>query len=153
MTVEEIEKRIALLTPFCISRFKDKNLKYPKKHYYVYVPCIVKDHFFLCMLTTQGEKLKAHYARINKINAINSLININKDQYKFLKEVTVINCNNIKIFTKKSLLKDIDEDNGLILKNIIITDIKLKKDIILGIKNSPLNNIENIKDFLPQDIS
>ncbi|MBF0541333.1 MAG: hypothetical protein HQK91_07775 [Nitrospirae bacterium] len=132
-----IEQKIALLSPYCICRFKDTTHdKSAHPHYYVYVPCSIKDKFILCIFTSRIIEKNKYYSKTNE-KALQSLIYIDNTDIDFLDRKTIIECNQAEIFTQKSLLYRIEKAQGFEILSRTITD-ELKDKIIDGIKNSPM---------------
>ncbi|MCX5783801.1 MAG: hypothetical protein NTW04_05120 [Elusimicrobia bacterium] len=120
--------QIKSLDSWCVVFFNDKNFDSDAPgHYYIIIPC-ANENMALCIITSQGEKLRQIYDS----NAKASLVEITKQDFTFIKKPTVIDCNRAELLSKSELLERVENFRKTQEK---VSDL-LKKKMVLAIQNS-----------------
>lgn len=144
-----VEIAVKGIDPFSDSIYLFKNKNHSKSapmHYHIALPT-VDDNIFvlLVMMTSQEEKLTNYYHKLNDKRILQSVISVLKSQLSIIsKPSTVIDCNNPIFLTRNELALIVDGS----LKSIHqLISVDLKKELIKGIKNSPM-----VKDYIKNSI-
>jgi len=123
---------------FYICLFRDIHHKTSKdRHYHIFIPVSRPKSLIVCVITSQKDNLIRIYRTNEK--AMKSLITISRQEFRFLKEDSIINCNSAKLLNKIQLIQRIDAEKGIfVTKNDYEISDELKLNVVEGIKNSPL---------------
>lgn len=124
----------------CFIYFKDtKHLPDAPPHFYFLIP-IKEDPenvYLISIVTSQFEKRLYYYQKAPNKKAAQSLVRLEKGIFDFITRESAIDCNAVEKLNKNDLLKRIDKNIGLVMKEHNI-DIDFLNKIIGAIKNSPL---------------
>jgi hypothetical protein len=123
---------------FIICHFRDKAHRCDAPlHYRVFVPINDESYVLLCLITSKVQKRKDYYH--GDENFLRSLIELNKNDLKFLREDSVIDCNRAELMSKGKLFSRISMEDIFEIKcNDHEIPNLLKKRIIGAINCSPM---------------
>ena len=127
---------IKFLKGYNVCHFKDiqHDVEAPP-HFYITIPCKDDAYLVLCIITSQVERKKDYYR--NNLRALNSLIEIDKNDFSFLSGKSIVDCNTAEYMPRNVLIRKIDSNYGFKIKarNIVKG---LKDKLLKGIFESPL---------------
>jgi len=122
---------------FCTFFFKDlKHAPEAPPHHYIIFPAGDGLSLTICIITSQIDSKIAYYKK-TRPKAIESLVPVNENMLSFLKEESIIECNQAELITKEELMKRIDPDVPCEL-NAQPIPAELQKKINTAIIQSPL---------------
>lgn len=127
------------ITDFCVLFFKDKtHLDNAPPHFYLTFPVNKDSALIICIFTSQINKRRNYYNAVNK-KAVNCLITVNNDIFRFLdREGSIIDCNRAELISKEELIPRIDVTKyNCEIKTRDVPEF-LKKDVKTAIIRSPL---------------
>ena len=125
------------LKEWSIVWFQDKDLTQPWPHWYVITPTSEPSRFLLNMITSQTDKLIKYYKDTKKTKAAKCLVKVSNNEFEFLDQNSVINCNECKRLSIEEIIHKIDEDIGFRSYQNKIPGY-LKREIVSAIDQSPL---------------
>jgi hypothetical protein len=132
----QLSIKLGEITDFCIVQFQDKKLQYPDLHWYIFIPT-GSSHFIIAMITSQGVKRAEYYRRTHKPKALESLVKVSNNEFSFLKEDSVIECNSVEYLDILEIIHRVEEEKGFKI-DIERVPAYLKKQVVSAINNSPI---------------
>ena len=123
---------------FVICHFKDKEHRSDAPlHYRIFVPINDESYVLLCLITSKVQKRKDYYRGDESF--LRSLVELNKNDLKFLRADSVIDCNRAELMSKGKLFSRISLEDVFEVKcNDQEIPEQLKKRIITAINSSPM---------------
>ncbi len=128
---------LQLINDWAILHFKDRtHAKEAPPHWYFTIPVDPGKQFVLCITTSRVTKKLNYYQSINP-KAARSLVRLEDQSFSFIREESLINCNNAEKLSLPELLRRIDPKVGLRKESDQIPKA-LRSKILSAIYNSPL---------------